>query len=191
MPLGRPRPGRRVRTLGTAGVSATTPAAGGRPSVAEGDLVEMRGEMAHVLARLAQRRLTARGEDSVLVDAPDEGLVEVRVLERQAGDIGQHEQGVGAAHRPTSCCLQGRARLTGTAAPVTVWNMWEGPSGRQSAEWLAGEQECFEQFSLASEPMSEQMFHPRSSRRLRRDVHRARTMSTALPTYSCLPDVVW
>ena len=33
-------------------------------------------------------------EDLVLVDAADDRLVEVGVLEREASDVGQHQQGV-------------------------------------------------------------------------------------------------
>ncbi len=51
-------------------------------------------------------------------------------------------------------------------------NTGEWPSGSHSAEWLAGEQECFEQFSLVVQRLLEQVFYPRNSGERRVDVHR-------------------
>ena len=100
------------------------PAAGrGHP---DGRVVEVRGQVADVLARLSERRLAACGEDLVLVDGAHDRGVEIEVLERQPRDVGQHQQGVGPAHRSAPCSLQGRAQLVrGMAAPKMGWITWE------------------------------------------------------------------
>ena len=78
-----------------AGVSRTVATAGGRPRVTR-IVASSRCDVRWPMYSRAWRSVGCRPvvEDLVLVDRPDERLVEIGVLERQACDVGQHQQRV-------------------------------------------------------------------------------------------------
>jgi hypothetical protein len=68
----------------------------GEPELcAQRRLIDARREPCDVLARLIDGGLVALHHEQVLVQRPDETWVDVRVLGRDLGDVGEHQQGIG------------------------------------------------------------------------------------------------